>query len=121
MGGFRVESAGRLRRPERLEIPSSWGFTVRSDEIQLRSQRDPVSRAEESMACPNPLPNLTTAEVTKDAVLSVVHERPMDCPLSVAIDRVSSELRISRASVKAAIAALDAGGEFRLTAPWGCH
>lgn len=94
------------------------GFTVCSDEIQWRSQEEPVSRAEQPMACPNPLPDLTTAEITRDAVRRILHQRSTDCPPSEVIDRVSGDLHVSRASVKAAIWELYADGFLELTPNW---
>jgi len=71
------------------------------------------------MACPNSLPNLTAAEVTKDAVRRVLHSA--DYPLGEVIDRVSGDLRVSRASVKAAIWELYADGSLELTSNWDLH
>lgn len=80
------------------------------------------------MACPNVLPDLTAAEetrgssaISKDAVLNVLHERSADWPLFEAVERVSSEFRVSRASIKAAIWELYADGFVELTPNWDLH
>jgi hypothetical protein len=89
-----------------------------SDELQWRSQEEPDSRLEELVACPEVIPNLTPAEVTKIVVRRVLHKPLADFPLAEVIDRVSKEVHVSRASVKAAIWELYADGYLELTANW---